>query len=87
MRDCTFYVAKMKALISCVVTAQMICTFLFAHAKSRFSHCPAHFQEDFMHTLCLSPLQAKIFGQSFMMSRLNVAVDDVANAEAEKKAQ
>ena len=42
MRDCTFYVAKMKALISCVVTAQMICTFLFAHAKSRFSDCPAH---------------------------------------------
>ena len=42
---------------------------------------------DFMRTLCLSPLQAKIFGQSFMMSRLNVAVDDVANAEAEKKAQ
>ena len=40
-----------------------------------------------MHTLCLFPLQAKIFGQSFMMSRLNVAVDDVANAEAEKKAQ
>ena len=37
-----------------------------------------------MHTLCLSPLQAKIFGQSFMMSRLNVAV---ANAEAEKKAK
>ena len=51
MRDCTFFVAKMKALISCVVTAQMICTFLFAHAKSRFSHCPAHlfYQEDFMH--------------------------------------
>ena len=36
---------------------------------------------------CLSRLQAKIFGQSFMMSRLNVAVDDLANAEAEKKAQ
>ena len=40
-----------------------------------------------MHTICLSPLQAKIFGQSFMISRLNVAVDDIANAEAEKKAQ
>ena len=37
--------------------------------------------------MCLSRLQAKIFGQSFMISRLNVAVDDVANAEAEKKAQ
>ena len=34
-----------------------------------------------------SIFQAKVFGQSFMMSRLNVAVDDVANAEAEKKAQ
>ena len=28
----------MKALISCAVTAQLICGFLFAYAKSRFSH-------------------------------------------------
>ena len=32
------YVAKTKALISCTVTAQLICTFVFAYAKSRFSH-------------------------------------------------
>ena len=32
------YVAKTKALISCVVTAQLICVFAFAYAKSRFSH-------------------------------------------------
>ena len=31
-----YYVAKTKALISCVVTAQLI--FVFAFAKSRFSH-------------------------------------------------
>ena len=32
------HVAKTKALISCEVTAQLICVFVFAYAKSRFSH-------------------------------------------------
>ena len=36
--DCTIYVAKTKALISCAVTAQLICAFVFAYTKSRFSH-------------------------------------------------
>ena len=35
-------VAKTKALISCAVTAQLICVFVFAYAKSRFSHNEAH---------------------------------------------
>ena len=34
----TLYVVKMKALISCMATVQLICTFVFALAKSRFSH-------------------------------------------------
>ena len=38
MRDCTIGVAKTKALISCAVYAQLICAFVFANAKSRFSH-------------------------------------------------
>ena len=41
-RDCTFFVAKAKALISCTVTVQLICTFVFANAKIRFSHDAAH---------------------------------------------
>ena len=36
-RDCTIYVAKTKA-----VAAQLICVFVFAFAKSRFSHNEAH---------------------------------------------
>ena len=32
------YVAKTKTLISFVVTAKLICVFVFAYAKSRFSH-------------------------------------------------
>ena len=36
------YVAKTKALISCMVTTQLICAFVFAYAKSRFSHNAAH---------------------------------------------
>ena len=30
-----------KALISCTVTVQLICIFVFTYAKSRFSHNPA----------------------------------------------
>ena len=32
--NCTIYLAKTKALISCMVT----CTFVFTYAKSRFSY-------------------------------------------------
>ena len=42
-RDCTIRVAKTKALITFVVTAKLICVFVFAYAKSRFSHDEAHF--------------------------------------------
>ena len=41
-RDCAIRVAKTKALISCTVTAQLICVFVFAYVKSRFSHDAAH---------------------------------------------
>ena len=40
--DCTIRVAKTKALISFVVTAKLICVFVFAYAKIRFSHDAAH---------------------------------------------
>ena len=36
------YLAKTKVLISCTVTMQLICAFVFAYAKSRFSHDAAH---------------------------------------------
>ena len=40
-------VAKTKALISCaVVTVHLICAFVFAYAKSRFSHDAAHIEGD-----------------------------------------
>ena len=37
-----FAYAKTQALISFTVTAQLICVFVFAYAKSRFSHDRAH---------------------------------------------
>ena len=40
--DCTICVAKTKALISFAVTAKLICVFVFAYAKVRFSHDEAH---------------------------------------------
>ena len=38
----TIRIAKTKALISFAVTAKVICVFVFAYAKSRFSHDAAH---------------------------------------------
>ena len=36
------YVVNTKALISCMVTMLLICVFVFAYAKNRFSHDVAH---------------------------------------------
>ena len=44
--DCTIRVAKTKALISFTVTAKLICVFVFAYAKSRFSHNEAHLKQE-----------------------------------------
>ena len=46
----TVYEAKTKALISCAVTIQLICTFVFAYAKSRFSHDAAHIEYCYRQT-------------------------------------
>ena len=61
-RDCTIRVAKTKALISLAVTAKLICAFVFAYAKSRFSHDTAHIIQceqcgDYMLTAILSEIQ------------------------------
>ena len=40
--DCIICVVKTKALIRFAVTAKLICVFVFAHAKSRFSRDAAH---------------------------------------------
>ena len=47
--NCTSYVAKTKALISFAVTAKLICVFVFAYAKSQFSHDEAHMCYDTYH--------------------------------------
>ena len=52
--NCSIYVAKTKALNSYVVSAQLICAFVFAYAKSRFSYDVA--QVSF--PLCKTPMQS-----------------------------
>ena len=42
-------VAKTKALISFAVTAKLICVFVFAYAKSRFSHNEAQISLSIKH--------------------------------------
>ena len=56
--DCTIYVAKTKVLISFAVTAKLICVFVFAYAKSRFSHDAAHIF--LCKYLCIQLLEAII---------------------------
>ena len=51
--DCTIRVAKTKALISFAVTAKLICVFVFAYAKIRFSHDAAQFIQDLDFHHCL----------------------------------
>ena len=51
-RDCTICAAKTKALISCVVTAQLICGFVFAYAKSWFSHDAAKMTSGVRSSVC-----------------------------------
>ena len=48
-----FAYAKTKTQISCIVTVQLICVFVFAYAKSRFSHEAAHFRFDKEKGLCM----------------------------------
>ena len=43
---------KTKALIRFVVTAKLICVFVFAYAKSWFSHDAAHFESWIPIMLC-----------------------------------
>ena len=38
VEGCTIRVAKIKALVSFVVTVKLICVFVFAYTKLRFSH-------------------------------------------------
>ena len=49
-RDCTIFVVKTKVLVSCAVTAQLICTFIFTYAKIRFSHDEAHMLQFMMQS-------------------------------------
>ena len=44
-------VAKTKALISCAVTAELICEFVFAYTDCWFSDVAAHFQLYHYHVL------------------------------------
>ena len=45
-KNCTICVAKTNALISFAITAKLICAFVFAYAKSWFSHDAAQIVVD-----------------------------------------
>ena len=61
--------AKTKVLISWAVTNQLICAFVFAYAKSRFSHGVAHI----IHVTIQQSLERELCGSApslFNMSEL-----------------
>ena len=39
--------SETKTLISCAATVQLICAFVFAYARGRFSHDAAHIKLDY----------------------------------------
>ena len=60
--DCTISVGKTKALISGVFTTHLICVFIFAYAKSRFSHDTAHLSIKSGHNVDVRRMQTAIIG-------------------------
>ena len=52
LRDWTIRVAETKALISLGVTAKLICVFVFAYPKSRFSHIKVERKGVFVTRTC-----------------------------------
>ena len=60
--DCTFRVAKTKTLISFSVTAKLICVFVLAYAKLRFSDDVAH----------LDPLKAHLYVAKLGFAWVNI---------------
>ena len=60
---------KEKALISCLVTTQLICTFDFAYPKIRFSHDAAHMYLS-MSLLSLNLMKLIVF-QEFQVVNKN----------------
>ena len=69
LRDCTIYVANTKVLISCTVTTQLICTFVFAYAKILFSHDVAHF------TVLLTAVLLSSIALSLVITLLSVLLE------------
>ena len=53
MKDCTIRESKTKALISCAEAAQLVCAFVFAHAKIRVSHDLAQITQNRLNCLRL----------------------------------
>ena len=74
-RDRTIYVAKLKALISRAIAAQLICAFVFAYANSRFSHDAAQI----IGRMSLGyGISVKVKGD-FITYRLKMGSDEVIN--------
>ena len=60
LSDTIISIAKTKALISFAVTAKLICVFVFAYVKSRFSHDEAEiYRKKFF--ICPSDFDSKLY--------------------------
>ena len=63
------YVAKTKTLISFAVTAKLICVFVFAYAKRRFSHDAAQMD--------LGPVVHSIFSLTRLRGQLTTTCKEM----------
>ena len=73
---CTIRIAKTKALISFAVTEKLICVFVFAYAKIRFSHDEAHCKQLLLprHDFCPYSILITVFRCVDVFVPLNLKV-------------
>ena len=75
--------AKTKALTSCAVTAKLICVFVFAYAKSRFSHDEAHiYYVKLKQLLCMGqPIHTGFYGADHP-TKFSIQITEFSDAAA-----
>ena len=63
-KDCTIPAAKTKVLISCAVTVQLICVFVFAYANCWFSHAAAQIYTTTLKIIGLNNVSQTLHGHN-----------------------
>ena len=76
---------KTKVLISCSVTAQLICVFVFEYAKSSFSHEKDRISRNMVHMQCSSSyssiIQTTVMVLNFQTDRISKQIEEQSDQD------